>query len=171
MKLNIDLDNNILKFLKIKEDTSEEKIKERIYNILKIALREEGLNVDEIFVCIQSVKEDEIRSINKEYRNVDRVTDVLSFPIFSRDELIKISKDEDIKKIKQINLGDIIVCLDKVKEQSIEYNTGVEREMLYMITHGICHLLGHDHEEESDKVKMRSLEELILNEIGVGRDG
>lgn len=171
MKLNIDLDNNILKFLKIKEDTSEEKIKERIYNILKIALREEGLNVDEIFVCIQSVKEDEIRSINKEYRNVDRVTDVLSFPIFSRDELIKISKDENIKKIKQINLGDIIVCLDKVKEQSIEYNTGVEREMLYMITHGICHLLGHDHEEESDKAKMRSLEELILNEIGVGRDG
>ncbi|MNP21706.1 Endoribonuclease YbeY [compost metagenome] len=71
--------------------------------------------------------------------------------------------------MKEIDLGDIIVCLDVVKEQSIEYDTGVLRELLYMITHATCHLLGYDHEIESDKIAMRKVEESVLNKLGVNR--
>ena len=73
------------------------------------------------------------------------------------------------KKIKHIELGDIILCLDVVEEQSIEYGTGFLREILYMITHGMCHLVGYDHIEPEDKKEMRTKEEKILKRIGVER--
>ena len=77
------------------------------------------------------------------------------------------SKSNKEKMLKEIELGDIILCLDVVKEQSIEYNTGILRETLYMITHGVCHLMGYDHMVEDEKKEMRALEEKILSKIGV----
>ena len=74
------------------------------------------------------------------------------------------------KKIKEIELGDIVLCLDVIKQQSIEYETGMLREVLYMITHGICHLVGYDHIEESDKVKMRDLEGRALNSVNITKN-
>lgn len=165
-KLQIDLDKKIIEF--VKENTNEEvDIKKYVNDILKIALEENNICIDTIYISIQSATKDEIKRLNKEYRNIDRVTDVLSFPVFDRDELDSLKKADEDKKFKEIELGDIILCLDVVKEQAVMYDTGIVRETLYMITHGVCHLLGFDHIEENEKKEMRELEEYILEKIGV----
>ena len=77
------------------------------------------------------------------------------------------SRPADYNKLKELELGDIILCLDVVEKQSIEYETGILRETLYMITHGVCHLVGYDHIEDDEKIEMRAMEEKILGAIGV----
>ncbi len=167
----IDIDNQIID--RVNEITKDESINllGKIEDILFFALEEENVNVDKVSVTISCADKEEIRNINREYRKIDRATDVLSFPIFEGNEIKEISAQvDDSKKIKELELGDIILCLDVIYEQSIEYQTGMLRETLYMITHGICHLLGYDHIEESDKIVMRELEEKILKKVGVTRD-
>lgn len=163
MKINIDLDQRIIDF--IKEKTNEEvKLNDIIYEIVENVLKEQNISIDIVDVSIQSMSSEEIREINYKYRNIDRATDVLSFPIFTMDELKSLDKS-----IKEIELGDIILCLEIIEKQSIEYGTGIVREILYMITHGMCHLTGHDHEIEEEKVIMRALEEKVLSKVGVGK--
>lgn len=168
LNINIDLDDEIIDYCrkKIEEDI---KIEKYIYSIVEAVAKEENLNFEEISVSISSASKEDIRKTNKEYRDIDRVTDVLSFPIFTKDELQDIINKEEDKKIKHVELGDIIICLDVVEEQSVEYGTGFLREILYMITHGMCHLVGYDHIDPEDKKEMRSKEEKILKRIGVER--
>lgn len=162
-KINIDLDQKIIDF--VEEKTSEEvKLNDIIYEIVENVLNEQNISIDIVDVSIQSMSSEEIREINYKYRNIDRATDVLSFPIFTMDELKSLDKS-----IKEIELGDIILCLEIIEKQSIEYGTGIVREILYMITHGMCHLTGHDHEIEEEKVIMRALEEKVLSKVGVGK--
>lgn len=162
-KINIDLDQKIIDF--VEEKTSEKvELNDIIHKIVENVLSEQNILIDIVDVSIQSMSNEEIREINNKYRNIDRATDVLSFPIFTMDELKSINKS-----IKEIELGDIILCLDVIEKQSIEYGTGIVREILYMITHGMCHLTGHDHEIEEEKVIMRALEEKILSKVGVGK--
>lgn len=165
-KINIDLDKNIIDFCK---DNINDKVDvgDYIQNIVKNIASKEELYVDEISVSIASATKDEIKQINKKYREIDKVTDVLSFPIFTKEELKDIINKEDDKKIKSLELGDIIICLDIVKVQAVEYETGILRELLYMITHGMCHLVGYDHIENEEKKEMRKLEEEILRKLGV----
>ncbi|MDD2376900.1 MAG: rRNA maturation RNase YbeY [Clostridia bacterium] len=153
--LHLNLDDTVLKAVKGIE-------KDAINKIIEIALEQDNITNKNIYVSIECISKNEIRQLNKEYRNVDKETDVLSFPIFTKEEL------KDIK-FDQIELGDIVICIDVVKEQSIEYDTGMKRELLYMITHGICHLLGYDHEIVEDKIIMRAKEEKILNMIGASK--
>lgn len=163
----IDLDEKIEQFCE-KELNQDIQIKDYIKKIVESAVEIESLNLNEICVSISSATKEEIKNINNKYRGIDRITDVLSFPIFSKEELDDIRKQKDSnKKIKSLELGDIIICLDVVKVQAIEYETGLKRELLYMITHGICHLLGYDHIVTEDKEKMRKIEEEILGKIGV----
>lgn len=165
-KINIDLDKNITHFCK--ENINEKvDIENYIQEIVKNITSKEELYFDEISVSISSATKDEIKQINKKYREIDKVTDVLSFPIFTKEELKDIIKKEDAKKIKSLELGDIIVCLDVVKVQAVQYETGILRELLYMITHGMCHLVGYDHIKDEDKKEMRKLEEEILHKLGV----
>ena len=165
-KINIDLDKNITHFCK--ENINEKvDIDNYIQEIVKNITNNEELYFDEISVSISSATKDEIKQINKKYREVDKVTDVLSFPIFTKEELNDIIKKEDAKKIKSLELGDIIVCLDVVKVQAVQYETGILRELLYMITHGMCHLVGYDHIKDEEKKEMRKLEEEILHKLGV----
>lgn len=165
-KINIDLDKNITHFCK--ENINEKvDIDNYIQEIVKNITNNEELYFDEISVSISSATKDEIKQINKKYREVDKVTDVLSFPIFTKEELKDIIKKEDAKKIKSLELGDIIVCLDVVKVQAVQYETGILRELLYMITHGMCHLVGYDHIKDEEKKEMRKLEEEILHKLGV----
>lgn len=165
-KINIDLDKNITHFCK--ENINEKvDIENYIQEIVKNITNNEELYFDEISVSISSATKDEIKQINKKYREVDKVTDVLSFPIFTKEELKDIIKKEDAKKIKSLELGDIIVCLDVVKVQAVQYETGILRELLYMITHGMCHLVGYDHIKDEEKKEMRKLEEEILHKLGV----
>ncbi|MEG1010119.1 MAG: rRNA maturation RNase YbeY, partial [Clostridia bacterium] len=86
-------------------------------------------------------------------------TDVLSFPIFTKEELDNIVLDE-------IELGDIFLCMDVIYKNSIEYVTGMDRELKYMVVHGILHLLGYDHIEDDDKKIMRKKEEEIILKLG-----
>lgn len=166
--IQVDLNDEIIDFVNSEKLDLKIDLKEAINNIVKFVLEEENLNFENVFISIDCTDADNIRKINKEYRGIDKKTDVLSFPIFEKEELRNLSdaQDED-KKIKEVELGDIILCLDVVKEHSIEYQTGLLREVLYMITHGVCHLVGHDHIIESDKVKMRAVEEKVLSKIGV----
>ena len=125
--LQLNLDDTVLK-------AAQDIDKNDINSIIEIALKQDNIKNKDIYVSIECVSKSKIRQLNKEYRNVDKETDVLSFPIFTKEELMN-------TKFDHIELGDIVICLDVVKQQSIEYDTGMKRELLYMITHGICHLL------------------------------
>lgn len=123
-------------------------------------------------VEIVTVEEDEIRRLNREQRSFDAVTDVLSFPSFDGifgKKLLK--KDFPVGLDEQGNLfiGSIAICLKRAKEQAEEYGHGFERELNYLVVHGVCHLLGYDHMTEEDKVVMRGKEEKILAKMGFTR--
>lgn len=163
--ITIDLDENLVNYIKEKCDRD---ITKDIIIIVETALEEKEIKNQNVSISISAVDKEEIHKINKEYRNVDRPTDVLSFPIFSREEINNFSTLDENKKIKELELGDIIICIDILQEHAIEYQTGILREMLYMITHGVCHLMGYDHEILEEKKEMRKLEEKILDKIGVG---
>lgn len=106
------------------------------------------------------VNNEEIHRINREYRNVDRVTDVISFAL--EDNL----EESDIGyRI----LGSIYICVEKIKEQAILYNHSTLREMCFLVTHGLLHLLGYDHMEEEEEKEMFSLQEELLNEFNIKR--
>ena len=101
----------------------------------------------------------EIHKINKEYRGIDRPTDVISFAL---------EEDEDYE-IKERLLGDIYISIDKVYEQAKEYNHSVKRELFFLVTHGFLHLLGYDHMKKEDEEIMFPLQEKILDNYGVKR--
>lgn len=137
---------------------------EKINRIIEEALKLNDIKLSNVYVGIGVVTPDRIHELNKEFRNVDRATDVLSFPMFSREELA--SGINELEENEEVSIGDIVLCLEVIENQAIEYGTGFNREMLYMITHGICHLLGYDHIEPNEKKEMREMEEKILSRIG-----
>lgn len=142
----------------------EEKI---ICTVVKKILEEEKV-VQDVDVYITLTNNTEIHKINKEYRDVDRATDVLSFPMYERDEIKKLKEicnSDDVEKI----LGDIIISVEKVKEQAEEYGHSFERELAYLTTHGCLHLLGYDHMIEEEKKEMRAREEAILELLNISR--
>ena len=102
-----------------------------------------------------------IHKLNKEYRGIDRVTDVISFAL--EDDKSMIIPD-DIRL-----LGDIYICLDKAKEQAKEYGHSLERELCFLAVHGVYHLLGYDHETEEDAKIMFKKQEEVLMEYGITR--
>ena len=166
--IHIDIDEEIITFVENLIDKKENFFVTKINEIVCYLLKEEMLEAEEISVCITKEDKEGIRKLNREYRGIDKTTDVLSFPIFEKDELEAIRKETDEnKKIKLLELGDIILCMDVVEKQAVEYGTGILRETLYMITHGMCHLLGYDHIVQEDKIIMRSLENKVMQYIGV----
>ncbi|MDD3303969.1 MAG: rRNA maturation RNase YbeY [Clostridia bacterium] len=165
----IETDENLITFIKEKTKDATTDIYEYIYDIIYSILEEEKIDNDKVYISIETVSKEKIKEINKEYRNIDKVTDVLSFPIYDRDEIKLLSKQKEEKKLREIELGDIFLCLDVIEQQAEEYATGVFREVLYMITHGICHLVGYDHMTDGEKMDMRTLEEKTLEKVGVGK--
>lgn len=146
------------------------KISERNLNlmqeILKLILQEEFGNrySDNIEISINIVNEDEIKHLNEAYRNIDKVTDVLSFPQYENSKQIECEM-KMMSGVRDILLGDVVICYEKLIMQAEEYDHSVDRELLYLYTHSILHLLGYDHEMEKDKIKMRSKEKKIMNII------
>lgn len=126
-----------------------------------------------LFFSVVFVTNKEIKIINKERRNVDEVTDVLSFPLLNLENGTKITKEAFVSDYdsatKTINLGDIFISLDKAIKQAEEYGHGVEREVSYLFVHGLLHLLGFDHETETEKRQMRAIEELVLKKCKLVR--
>lgn len=139
-----------------------------VEKVLKKCFEEEGLMDSKLIMTITFTTPEEIRKINKKYRKIDRATDVLSFPMFEKAELDEKIKNKDF--LYEDVLGDVIISIDKVKEQAEEYGHSFERELSYMLVHGFYHLMGYDHIEEEDKKIMRPKEEKILNELKITRE-
>ncbi len=148
----------------IEEKKEYEKI---VKKVLTQCFKEEELDHSKLLITITLTTPQNIQKINKEYRGIDKTTDVLSFPIFEKDELAqKISENEFTHEDM---LGDIIISIQKVEEQAEEYQHSFERELSYMIVHGFYHLMGYDHIEEADKIEMRPKEEKVLNDLKINR--
>lgn len=152
-------------YLNLEEKEDYEKTVKRV---IEKCFEEEGLVESKLIITITFTTPEEIKKINKEYRNVDKATDVLSFPMFEKEELDEKIKNKDF--ICEDVLGDIIISMDKVKEQAEEYGHSFERELSYMLVHGFYHLMGYDHIQEEDKKIMRPKEDKILNELNITRD-
>lgn len=154
-----------LEYLDLEENKTYEEIIEKV---VKQCFQEEKIEDSKLYVSITLTTPQNIHEINKKYRNVDRETDVLSFPMFEKDELDR--KIENREFEYEDVLGDIVISIDRVKEQAKEYGHSFEREFAYMIVHGFYHLMGYDHIKEEDKIKMRPKEEKVLNKLGITRE-
>lgn len=133
-------------------DTSE------LCEVLEFACKH--LNIKNPLLNIVIVDNEKIREINREYRNKDAVTDVISFAF---EEV----KDVDYGDVRF--LGEIYISYERCKEQASEFGHSIRREFSYLAVHGLLHLLGYDHIKEEDKKVMRALEEEILNEYDIKR--
>ena len=139
---------------------------EIINKVLKECFSNEGLDKLKLYISITLTNPEEIQKINKKYRNIDKPTDVLSFPMFQKEEIEDlISSNYEIEDV----LGDIIISIPKVKEQANEYGHSFERELAYMVVHGFYHLMGYDHMNDDDKKEMRKKEDEILNKLHITR--
>lgn len=119
------------------------------------------------------VSEEQIRTLNRTERGVDRVTDVLSFPSmeFMRgEEIVSAEHGEEIDEEGNLFTGSIAVCEKRAREQAEEYGHPYERELFYLTVHGVLHCLGYDHETEEDKREMREKEESVMAKLGLTRE-
>jgi len=142
----------------------DDKLQYLIEEIVKVALSKENVS-ENTEVSIVLVDNDYIQQLNKHYRSVDSPTDVLSFAMQE-----SICEQDYIEETGQEKLlGDIIISLERAKEQAAEYGHSFEREIGYLVVHGILHLLGYDHENHEEKEIMRKKEEEILKEFDLRR--
>lgn len=150
-------------FLGLEEDS---KYLELIEKVIRQAFIEEKIENIKLYINIILTNPENIKNINKQYRNIDKETDVLSFPMFEKEEIENLRKNgNDIEEA----LGDIVISLQKVEEQAQEYGHSFERELSYMLIHGFYHLIGYDHMNDNDKVQMREKEEGVLNKLQITR--
>lgn len=138
-----------------------------IGNVIEQCFKNEKMDQLNIYVSVNLTVPDEIHKINLKYRKVDRETDVLSFPMFEKEEIENIIKND--YKFEDC-LGDIVISIPKVEEQAEEYGHSFERELAYMCVHGFYHLMGYDHMVESDKKVMRAKEDEVLNILNITRE-
>ena len=144
-------------------------------NTIDLGLKMEQVEIT-VEVSVIFVDNEQIREINRENRNIDKETDVLSFPMLDyenkkvyKDMYLNFDFDQTYKDGEEVVLGDIVLSLEKALEQSKEFNHSFKREASYLVIHSILHLLGYDHMEEDDKKIMRKREEEILNSLNIVR--
>lgn len=147
-----------INFLDIEENTEYVDI---LNKVLEECFLEEKLKDKKLYVNIVLTNPENIRKMNKEYRNIDKETDVLSFPMFEKYEL------DEREALNEDVLGDIVISIERVKEQADEYGHSFERELSYMAVHGFYHLMGYDHIDEEDKIIMRQKEEIVLEKLKI----
>ncbi len=117
-------------------------------------------------VSVSIVDNEEIRQINKQFRGIDRATDVLSFPLLTFEE----GERPDFNEKNEVLLGDIIISLERAKEQAEEYGHSLKRELAFLTAHSMLHLLGYDHMEEEEEKEMFQKQREILNKAGIPRE-
>lgn len=140
------------------QDLDLDLIRERAEKTIEEVLRVENFT-ENAEVSLSIVDMETIHRLNKEYRDVDRPTDVLSFPM---DE-----EGYDMDGNPIFLLGDIVICLDVAETQAKDFGHSLEREMMYLICHSTLHLLGYDHIEDEDKKEMRAKEKEVMKNLGV----
>ena len=148
----------------IKEEPTYEAIVKKVFDK---CFEEENLQNSKLYITVTFTNSENIRKINKQYRNIDKATDVLSFPLYEKQELDK--KIEQQEFLHEDVLGDVVISIEKVEEQAKEYGHSFERELSYMLVHGFYHLMGYDHIEKEDKNQMREKEEKILDILKISR--
>ena len=130
----------------------------------------------EAYVSLMITSADEIQSINAENRGIDAPTDVLSFPAidikeYSGDfEELALHEELFYPDTDEIMLGDIVLCYERVISQAAEYGHSKKREYAFLIAHSMLHLLGYDHEEEDERIKMEEIQKRILNSLNITRE-
>lgn len=146
----------------------DESLEKLVESVAEAVLEYE--NIDEkCEVNVMFADNEKIREINREQRNIDSATDVLSFPLLdAKNGEITVS-DEDFYE-GYLTLGDIVISLERAKEQAEEYGHSFEREVGFLTCHSMLHLLGYDHIDEADRVIMRPKEEEILKNLKLTRD-
>lgn len=149
-----------INYLNVEENEEDEKI---IKKVLNKCFEEETLKDKNLYVNVVLTDSKNIQVINKEHRGIDSKTDVLSFPMYEKGEL------DNIKLEKEDILGDMVISIEKVKEQAKEYDHSFERELAYMVVHSFYHLLGYDHINENEKKEMRQKEENILQKLNINK--
>ncbi len=166
---------------------------EFVDKIIQTCFKVEKIDPTLFYICVTLTNPENIRKYNQKYRNIDRETDVLSFPMFEKEELDHLfnktkengleqvtdkKQQEDENKLEneiiengllQDILGDIIISIDRVKQQAEEYGHSFEREFAYMLVHGFYHLRGYDHMLEDEKKVMRQKEENVLGQLNITR--
>lgn len=120
----------------------------------------EVMDAKESIFTIIFVTPEEIHELNKQYRGVDRVTDVISFAL---------EDAHDVSLTDVRVLGDIYICIDRMKEQAIEYGHSETRELSFLTVHGLLHLLGYDHQTKEDEEVMFGLQRKILSDLNINR--
>lgn len=120
----------------------------------------EVMDAKESIFTIIFVTPEEIHELNKQYRGVDRVTDVISFALED-------AHDVSLSDVRV--LGDIYICIDRMKEQAIEYGHSETRELSFLTVHGLLHLLGYDHQTKEDEEVMFGIQRKILSDLNINR--
>ena len=128
----------------------------------------------DVIVNLSFVDEETIRRLNKETRNIDKVTDVLTYPYVD----LKPNEPLDTAKYEQeidpddqkLTIGDIYICLNRAREQSVEYGHSLNREICFLFCHGMLHILGYDHEKKSDEILMTKVQREILDSLNITRE-
>ncbi|MBU3153579.1 rRNA maturation RNase YbeY [Clostridium estertheticum] len=146
-----------------------------IKHVIEYTLCEEKLSIDNE-VSVIFIDNEEIREINKKYRGIDKITDVLSFPMLNYPEnkvfkevYINYKFDQSDLYDEKLVIGDVALSLERAKQQSGEFGHSFIRECAYLTVHSVLHLLGYDHMEEDQKNIMRKREEEILNNFSLSR--
>ncbi|WP_028043382.1 rRNA maturation RNase YbeY [Candidatus Stoquefichus massiliensis] len=142
------------------KNLSEENYEQQFIEIIEKTLEYLKIEDDVELSCI-IINDDEIHAMNRDYRQIDRSTDVISFALEDNDQFYV----EGMPR----SLGDIFISYDHAKVQAIEYGHSLQREMCFLFTHGLLHLLGYDHMNEEDEKEMFALQKEILNELGIER--
>lgn len=136
---------------------------ERLIEHCTIAALESEEIEDDAEISVTLVDNARIREINMEFREIDRETDVLSFPMGDEDGF-EVNPDTDA-----IMLGDIVISLEKARSQAEEYGHSYEREVAFLLTHSLFHLLGYDHTTPDEEREMFAKQETVLQRLGITR--
>ena len=152
----------------VTEDTNP--VETLLAKVIPAALDAEGVDVPcEIDVLLTG--DDGIRAVNKEMREVDAATDVLSFPMFDLKPGDKPSADDADPATGLVPLGDMCISLERARAQAAEFGHSMERETAYLAVHSVLHLLGYDHLDEGPmKAQMREREEAVMERLGLSRE-
>lgn len=142
-----------------------------IKRVLERALKHLNQPSELLEMSLSIVSPEQIQELNKSFREVDKVTDVLSFPTCdnpTRGAITVVCEDVN-PETDLVNIGDIVICLERAKEQAKEYGHSLKRELAFLSLHGLLHLLGYDHVEEDDEKQMIALQKEILDQAGITR--
>ena len=147
--------------------------KRQIKRVAEIALGRLKQPTKQLEMSVSVVSPAEIQRLNNEYRQIDAVTDVLSFPSVDLERKVvdfsSVQESSLNPTTDRLNLGDVIICAERAEEQAKEYGHSLTREMSFLALHGLLHLLGYDHENPTDEAEMTSLQEEILRQAGIER--